>query len=187
MAAKLRAPVKVIYGYALQVMSGMPPLQWTRSSPTHPYCSGAVSEASRTRATGQGVRTKTGNPLALARGRQSAPYNLLFTRRWMLCCPPRARAREKRQEGRHHPRLDGQIRCGRRGKEAIRQSDGLIDVLDVLNTDTCFRRRSRAGPRAPFTANWPSNRRLCQPRSLRGPNGAWAHRAPPGRRPKDAP
>jgi hypothetical protein len=33
-----------------------------------PYCSGAVSEASRTRATGQGVRTKTGNPLV--RGRQ---------------------------------------------------------------------------------------------------------------------
>jgi hypothetical protein len=34
MAAKLRAPVKVIHGDALQVMSGMPPLQWTRSSPT---------------------------------------------------------------------------------------------------------------------------------------------------------
>jgi hypothetical protein len=34
MAAKLRAPVKVIHGDALQVMSGMPPLQWARSSPT---------------------------------------------------------------------------------------------------------------------------------------------------------
>jgi hypothetical protein len=60
MAAKLRAPVKVIHGDALQVMSGMPPLQWTRSSPTS-YCSGAVSEA-ELRVTRQGVRTKTGNP-----------------------------------------------------------------------------------------------------------------------------
>jgi hypothetical protein len=62
MAAKLRAPVKVIHGDALQVMSGMPPLQWTRSSPTPRIAAVPVRRQAEPARQGKGVRTKTGNP-----------------------------------------------------------------------------------------------------------------------------
>jgi hypothetical protein len=61
MAAKLRAPVKVIHGDALQVMSAC--LRFSgRDHHRPPYSSGAGSEEAEPARQGKGVRTKTGNP-----------------------------------------------------------------------------------------------------------------------------
>jgi hypothetical protein len=62
MAAKLRAPVKVIHGDALQVMSGMPAASVDAIITDPPYCSGAVSEASKVQVRMGWRRVTIGNP-----------------------------------------------------------------------------------------------------------------------------
>jgi site-specific DNA-methyltransferase (adenine-specific) len=55
---KRRGPVTVIHGDALQAMAAMPAGSVDAIITDPPYCSGSVSEASRTAAKGQGLRSE---------------------------------------------------------------------------------------------------------------------------------
>lgn len=81
--AKLRSPVKVIQGDALQVMAGMPAASVDAIITDPPYCSGSVSEASRTRATGQGLRSQSRNRFGWFVGDNMGTAGLAFLLRAM--------------------------------------------------------------------------------------------------------
>lgn len=87
--AKLRGPVKplsgttVIYGDCLQVMAGMSAASVDAIITDPPYCSGSVSEASRTAAKGQGLRSQNRNRFGWFKGDNMGTAGLAFLLRAM--------------------------------------------------------------------------------------------------------
>ena len=68
----------VIHGDCLQVMAGMPDASVDAFITDPPYCSGSVSEASRSAADGQGLRTETRNRFGWFVGDNMGTAGLVF-------------------------------------------------------------------------------------------------------------